>query len=91
MDRITTQSSDVLLARVNQELERISDTQHRLARRKLVLQQQATRLRLGASPIEVHLTLRAAAIGEEARNRLASAWSDDSGEEDNAHRDSSVF
>src|SRR4029078_6959228 len=42
MDRITTQSSEVLLARVNRELEQISDTQHRLARRKLLLQQQAT-------------------------------------------------
>jgi len=77
MDRIATQSSEVLLARVNQELERISDTQHRLARRKVVLQQQATRLRLGASPIEVRLTLRAAALGEEERNGIAAAWPED--------------
>jgi hypothetical protein len=77
MDRITAQSSEVLLARVNRELERISDTQHRLARRKLVLQHQATRLRLGASPIEVRLTLRAAELGEEERNRLAAVWPDD--------------
>lgn len=77
MDRITAQSSEVLLARVNQELERISDTQHRLARRKLVLQQQATRLRLGASPIEVSLTLRAAAHGEEQRNGISEAWPED--------------
>lgn len=76
MDRITTQSSDVLLARLNRELERISDTQHRLARQRTMLQQQATRLRLGASPLEVRLTLRAAAIEEEDRNRLTRVWTD---------------
>lgn len=75
MDRITAQSSEVLLARVNRELERISDAQHRLARKKLLLQQQATRLRLGASPIEVRLQLRA--LGEEERNRLSAPWSDE--------------
>ncbi len=77
MDRITAQSSEVLLARVNRELERISDAQHRLARKKLFLQQQATRLRLGASPIEVRLQLRALALGEEERNRLSEPWTDE--------------
>ena len=77
MERIAAQSSEVLLARVNRELERISDTQHRLARRRTLLQQQATRLRLGASPIEVRLTLRAAALDEEERNRLAGEWTDE--------------
>ena len=77
MDRIAAQSSEVLLARVNRELERISDTQHRLARRRTFLQQQATRLRLGASPIEVRLALRAAALDEEERNRLATEWTDE--------------
>ena len=77
MDRIAAQSSEVLLARVNRELERISDTQHRLARRRSFLQQQATRLRLGASPIEVRLTLRAAALDEEERNRLAGEWNEE--------------
>ena len=65
MDRITEHSSEVLLARVNSEIERISDAQHRLARRKLVLQREATRLRLGASPLEVRLMLRAAAVDDE--------------------------
>lgn len=78
MDRITEHSSEVLLARVNRELERISDTQHRLARQKLVLQREATRLRLGASPLEVRLTLRATAFGDEERTRLAAEWADDS-------------
>jgi hypothetical protein len=59
MDRIPEQSSEILLARINRELERISDTQHRLARRKSVLQEQATRLRLGASPTEVRMAIRA--------------------------------
>ena len=77
MDLVAQQSSEVLLARVNRELEYISDTQHRLARRRLVLQEQATRLRLGASPFEVSLTLRAAAMDEDERNRLASDWAAD--------------
>jgi hypothetical protein len=77
MERITAQSSEVLLARVNRELERISDTQHRLARRKSFLQQQATRLRLGVSPLEVRVALRAAAIGEEERNRPGVEWIDE--------------
>lgn len=79
MERLTAQSSEVLLARVNRELERISDTQHRLARKRLFLQEQATRLRLGASPIEIRLALRAAVLGEQERNQLSGAdWSDES-------------
>jgi hypothetical protein len=85
MDRITAQSSEVLLARMNRELERISDVQHRLARRRLVLQQQATRLRLGASPLEVRLTLRAAALDEEERNRLTGEWSEEPRMEGDEH------
>ena len=77
MDRIAAQSSEVLLARVNRELERISDTQHQLARRRSFLQEQATRLRLGASPIEVRLTLRAAALDEEERSRIATEWAEE--------------
>jgi hypothetical protein len=77
MDRITAHSAEVLLARVNRELERISDAQHHLARKKLYLQEQATRLRLGASPLEVRLQLRAHALGEEERDRLSDEWSND--------------
>jgi hypothetical protein len=64
---ITAQSPDTLLARINHELERISDAQHRLARRKTFLQEQATRLRLGVSPLEIRLTIRAAALREDER------------------------
>lgn len=75
MERIQ-QSSDVLLARINRELERISEVQHRLARRRTMLQQQATRLRLGASPTEVRFALRAAAATEqEERRRWEFEWS----------------
>src|SRR5262249_30262143 len=76
MNRPPTHSSDVLLARVNRELEEISDLQHRLARRKAVLQNQATRLRLGASPLEVGFALQASArMEEDERNfRLDAEW-----------------
>jgi len=77
MERITEHSSEVLLARVNRELERISDTQHRLARRKIVLQREATRLRLGASPLEVRLTLQVSAFGDDEGTRLGSDWSEE--------------
>ena len=69
MERIATQSSDVLLARISRELERVSEVQHRLARRRTLLQQQATRLRLGASPSEVRSTLRVAAAAEQEDRR----------------------
>jgi hypothetical protein len=78
MDRFAAQSSEVLLARVNRELERISDTQHRLARRRTFLQEQATRLRLGASPIEVRFTLRANAMDEDEHTALANEWAEPS-------------
>lgn len=47
-----------LLAQIVARLDRISVVQHRLARKKALLQEQATRLRLGASPDEVEATLR---------------------------------
>jgi hypothetical protein len=90
MDRIAQQSSEVLLARVNRELEYISDTQHRLARRRIVLQEQATRLRLGASPFEVDLTLRASALDEDDRSRLAD-WAELSRADGDASREGRVF
>jgi hypothetical protein len=55
---------DLLLVKINRELEMISETQHRLARQKVVLQEQATRLRLGASPLAVSVALREAAALE---------------------------
>jgi hypothetical protein len=81
MDRNGFGNSDVLLARVNRELERISEEQHRLARRKALLQEQATKLRLGASPFEVRFTLRAAMIEQEHRDQLMTAWTEESQEE----------
>ena len=59
MNPMTTHSGEGVLARVNLEIEKISDLQHRLARQKTLLQEQATRLRLGASPAEVGLLLDA--------------------------------
>ena len=50
MRRTPAQSSDVLLARLNHEVEKISALQHQLARKKAILQESLTRLRLGASP-----------------------------------------
>ena len=59
MTSLSTHSAEGVLARVNLEIEKISDLQHRLARQKTLLQEQATRLRLGASPAEVGLLLDA--------------------------------
>ena len=58
MDRASSQSSEILLARLNHAVEKISALQHRLARRKAILQEQITRLRLGVSPGEVRLALK---------------------------------
>ncbi|MBI2205131.1 MAG: hypothetical protein HYU41_14890 [Candidatus Rokubacteria bacterium] len=57
-----------LLARIEWELEKISERQHWLARRKALLREHATLLRLGVSPAEIALTVRQAA----ARGRLTS-------------------
>jgi hypothetical protein len=73
MDRMAA-SSEALLAQINRELERISDTQHRLARKRLVLQEQATRLRLGAPAQEVRTALKAAAAEQAERRRLPDTW-----------------
>jgi hypothetical protein len=51
---------EVLLVRINRQMEVISQAQHRLARQKSLLQEQATRLRLGASPVAVSLCLQEA-------------------------------
>ncbi len=55
-----SQSAEELLVWINRQLEVISAKQHRLAHRKIALQEQATRLRLGASPAMVRLALREA-------------------------------
>jgi hypothetical protein len=66
VNRVAAPPSDVLLARINRQLEAISDAQHRLARRKALFQEQATRLRLGASPVVVQAALaEASAFGDE--------------------------
>ena len=70
METTATESAETLLARVNRELEHISDVQHSLARRRVFLQQQATRLRLGVSALEVTTALRAEALAEARRTGL---------------------
>lgn len=51
-----SQLSAFVLAQIEWELEGISRKQHELARRKTLLRERATRLRLGASPAELNLT-----------------------------------
>lgn len=53
-----SQLSAFVLAQIEWELEGISRKQHELARRKTLLRERATRLRLGASPAELNLTVR---------------------------------
>lgn len=53
-----TQFAAFLLAQIEWEIEKISERQHELARRKTLLRERATRLRLGASPAELNLTVR---------------------------------
>lgn len=48
---------DALLAYITKELNQISVDQHALARRREVLRQMATRLRLGASVTEVRAVI----------------------------------
>jgi hypothetical protein len=60
-------SREVLLAWINHRLERISEVQHRLAADRTMLQEQATRLRLGVSADEVRAALkRAGCLGRAA-------------------------
>ena len=73
MKRMRMESAETLLARVNRELEQISDIQHCLARRRVFLRHQATRLRLGVSALEITLALRAETLAEGRRTRLDSA------------------
>jgi len=51
---------DRLLAAVEAEIKNISKLEHQLARTKLVLQEQASRLRLGTNPELVMTALRLA-------------------------------
>jgi hypothetical protein len=74
MDRLSAQSSEVLLARLNHEIENISVSQHRLARRKAILQKQITLLRLGASPTEVRLALKAVSVVAQEERRRWTDW-----------------
>ena len=57
-------NAELLLAKINGELEMISQTRHRLARQKALLQEHGTRLRLGSSPTAVLVALHEAAALE---------------------------
>jgi hypothetical protein len=75
MAPMSSKSSDVLLARLNHEVEKISAAEHRLARQSALLREQITRLRLGASPAEVRLALKAvSAVDREKRGRWPTDW-----------------
>jgi hypothetical protein len=63
MDEELPESWEILLARINSRLERISEAQHRLACERALLREQATRLRLGVSAAEVRVVLLRAGIG----------------------------
>lgn len=54
--------NQILCARLNRELEKISDEQHALARRRTALQEAATRLRLGAQADVVLAGLRSVGV-----------------------------
>jgi hypothetical protein len=53
-----TLQSDRLLAALESEIRNISKLEHTLARTKLVLQEQASRLRLGTNPELIMTSLR---------------------------------
>lgn len=55
MDRVDKQLSSFVLAQIEWQLDKISEEQHRLARKKALLREQATRLRLGEPPAEIRL------------------------------------
>jgi len=57
MNRVEPESPEAALTKIDHELDRISVRQHKLARRKAILREQATLLRLGASPGFVRLIL----------------------------------
>ena len=57
-------TAHALLAWIDHRVEEISEAQHRLARTKALLQEQATQLRLGAPVLEVRLALRRAGVLE---------------------------
>jgi hypothetical protein len=69
MDRVDTQLSSFVLAQIEWKLDRISKEQHRLARKKALLREQASRLRLGELPTRIRLPAREvmAAGGRDAR------------------------
>ena len=64
--------SDRLLAAIEAEIKNISKLEHTLARTKLVLQEQASRLRLGTNPELVMTSLHPGVTGEQARE--ATGW-----------------
>lgn len=58
VEPVDTQLSSFLLAQIEWQLDKISERQHQLARSKALLQEQATRLRLGAPAAEIRLPVR---------------------------------
>ncbi len=74
MDSKGKHSLDGLLARINRKLEVISETQHRLARQRALLREQATRLRLGASPDAVSLALKEASAFDDVDRSRVQKW-----------------
>jgi hypothetical protein len=58
MDEDGVSSPEMLLAWINKRIEVISGMQHELAYERVLLQEQATRLRLGVSPTEARVALR---------------------------------
>jgi hypothetical protein len=66
----TSCSREVLLAWINHRLELISAAQHRFALDRAVLQEQATRLRLGVPEDEVRAALKSAGFPGRAGRQL---------------------
>lgn len=60
-------SAEVLLGRLNRELDELSQQQHRLARRTTVIRELATRLRLGEAAARIQDEL--VRLGQEERVR----------------------
>lgn len=63
-------SAEVLLGRLNRDLEMISAEQHRLARRVTAVRALATRLRTGETPARIQAELRWLAEAEHERDEI---------------------
>lgn len=63
-------SAEVLLGRLNRELELLSSQQHRLARRVTAVRELATRLRTGEAVARIQAELRWLAEAERERDEI---------------------